>query len=293
MPEFKYQDRRISYGDHGSGDRAIVLIHGLLMNRRMYDGLAPEMAERGYRVITIDLLGHGSSDRPPEMTNYSMTLFAQQVVALLDHLGIEQAVIGGTSLGANVTLETATIAPERVKGMMVEMPVLDNALLAVGVIFTPILLALRFGAPALKVLASITSRIPRTNWVVDIGLDWLRQDPKPSSAVLEGLFLGRAAPHHDERVKLDQPTLVVGHHADPLHPFSDSGMLVEELPNCRLVEATSMFEWRIQPDRLDGELARFLEDVWNDAPLRDEAALESSGDGAGGRGRFARLAGRD
>src|SRR5918996_6610029 len=103
MPEFQYQDHWISYDDHGAGDRAIVLIHGLLMNRRMYDGLAPEMAERGYRVITIDLLGHGSSDRPPEMTNYSMTLFAQQVVALLDHLGIEQAVNGGTAPGGNGT----------------------------------------------------------------------------------------------------------------------------------------------------------------------------------------------
>ena len=293
MADFEYHDYRISYDDRGSGDRAIVLIHGLLMNRRMYDGLAPEMVDRGYRVITVDLLGHGSSDRPPEMVNYSMTLFAQQVVALLDHLELDKAVIGGTSLGANVTLETANIAPDRVKGMMVEMPVLDNALLAVGVIFTPILLVLRFGAPALKVLASVTSRVPRTNWVVDIGLDWLRQDPAPSSAVLEGLFLGRAAPHHDERVKMEQPTLVVGHHADPLHPFSDSGMLAEELPNCRLVEATSIFEWRIQPERLDAELARFLEDVWNDAPLRDEAALEASSDGAGGRTRFARLAGRD
>jgi pimeloyl-ACP methyl ester carboxylesterase len=293
MSEFQYQDHWISYDEHGAGDRAIVLIHGLLMNRRMYDGLAPEMAERGFRVITVDLLGHGSSDRPPEMTKYSMTFFAQQVVALLDHLEIDKAVIGGTSLGANVTLETAHIAPDRVKGMMVEMPVLDNALLAVSVIFTPILLGLRFGEPALKLLASVTSRIPRTRWVVDIGLDWLRQDPKPSAAVLEGLFLGRAVPHHDERVKMDQPTLVIGHHADPLHPFSDSGMLAEELPNSRLVEATSIFEWRIKPERLDDELARFLDDVWSGAPLRSDEALEASTDGSGERTGFARLADRD
>ena len=293
MPEFQYQDHRISYDERGAGDRSIVLIHGLLMNRRMYDGLAPEMEERGFRVITIDLLGHGSSDRPPEMVNYSITYFAQQIVALLDHLEIDKTVIGGTSLGANVALETAHIAPERVKGMMVEMPVLDNALTAVAVIFTPILLTLRFGKPVLTLLASVTSRIPRTRWVVDIGLDWLRQDPEPSTAVLEGLFLGRAAPHHDERVKMEQPTLVIGHRADPLHPFSDSGMLAEELPNSRLVEATSIFEWRIQPERLDDELARFLEDVWNDAPLRSEAALEASSDGSGKRSRFARLAGRD
>jgi hypothetical protein len=61
---------------------------------------------------------------------------------------------------------------------------------------------------------------------------------------------------------MTQPTLVIGHHADPLHPFSDSGMLAEELPNARLIEANSILEWRISPDRLDGELAQFLDDVW-------------------------------
>jgi pimeloyl-ACP methyl ester carboxylesterase len=278
MAEFRHQGWSISYDEHGQGDRPIVLIHGLLMNRRMFDRLAPEMAARGNRVITIDLLGHGRSDRPPEMVNYSMTFFAQQVVALLDHLGIDQAVVGGTSLGANVTLETANIAPERVRGMMVEMAVLDNALLAVGVLFTPILLALRFGEPALKLVSRLTSRIPRTSFMVDIGLDWLRQEPGPSASVLEGLFLGRAAPHHDERVKMQQPTMVIGHHADPLHPFSDSGMLCDELPNARLVEADSIIEWRTQPERLDDELAGFLDEVWG-GPARRSTAEAAAGTG--------------
>jgi pimeloyl-ACP methyl ester carboxylesterase len=271
MPEFDFNGHRISYAEHGAGERPIVLIHGLLMNRRMFDRLGPEMAEVGNRVITIDLLGHGRSDRPPQMTHYSMTFFARQVEALLDHLELEQAVIGGTSLGANTVLETAYLAPKRVKGMMVEMPVLDNALLAAAVIFTPIMLGLRFAAPLLRGVAALTRRIPRSNPLLDIGLDWLRQDPEPSSAVLEGLFLGSAAPHHDFRVQMDQPTLVIGHHADPLHPFSDSGMLAEELPNARLIEANSILEWRISPERLDRELARFLEDVWESRPVADLA----------------------
>jgi pimeloyl-ACP methyl ester carboxylesterase len=262
MPSFTHEGHRIDYAEYGSGDRPIVLIHGLLMNKHMFDRLGPELAKRGNRVITVDLLGHGRSDRPPEMTNYSMLYFADQVVGLLDHLGIKQAVIGGTSLGANVTLETAYQSPDRVKGMMVEMPVLDNALLATGVIFIPILIGLRFGEPVLKALAGLTSRIPRTNFLLDIGLDWIRQDPEPSAAVLEGLFSSGSAPHHKLRVQMEQPALVIGHHADPLHPFSDSGMLVKELPDARLVEATSILEWRMRPERLDDELAGFLDDVW-------------------------------
>ena len=67
MPEFDYNGFRISYDEHGAGERPLVLIHGLLMNRRMFDRLGPEMASRGNRVITIDLLGHGRSDRPCPM----------------------------------------------------------------------------------------------------------------------------------------------------------------------------------------------------------------------------------
>jgi pimeloyl-ACP methyl ester carboxylesterase len=262
MPEFLHEGRTISYEVHGEGDRPLVLIHGLLMNRRMFDRLAPEMAARGNRVIAIDLLGHGRSERPPEMVNYSMAFFGQQVVGLLDHLEIEEAVIGGTSLGANTTLTVAKDAPERVKGMFVEMPVLDNALLAVSAIFTPILAGLRFGEPVFRRLAALARRIPRSNFMLDMALDLARQDPAPSAAVLEGLFLGAGAPHHDERVQMTQPTLVIGHHADPLHPFSDSGMLAKELRNSRLVEASSIFEWRTSPKRLDDELSGFLDDVW-------------------------------
>jgi pimeloyl-ACP methyl ester carboxylesterase len=267
MPEFDYNGFRISYDDYGAGERPLVLVHGLLMNRRMFDRLGPEMAARGNRVITIDLLGHGRSDRPADMSQYSMTFFARQVEALLDHLDLKNAVIGGTSLGANVALELAYLEPKRVKGMMVEMPVLDNALLAAAVIFTPLMVTLRFGEPLLKLVAAGARRIPRSNQLLDIGLDWIRQDPAPSEAVLEGLFLGSSAPHRQFRVQMEQPALVIGHHADPLHPFSDSGMLAEEMPNARLIEANSILEWRITPSRLDDELARFLDAVWEGKPV--------------------------
>jgi pimeloyl-ACP methyl ester carboxylesterase len=206
-----------------------------------------------------------------------MSFFAKQVIGLLDHLEMDEAVIGGTSLGANTSLTCAKEAPERVRAMMVEMPVLDNALTACAVIFTPLLLALRFGAPAFKALAAAANKVPRTNPMIDIGLDAFRQDPEPSVAVLEGLFLGAAAPHHDERVRMEQPTLVIGHHADPLHPFSDSGMLCEELRHARLIEANSILEWRLSPERLDEELADFLDDVWGGPDRRPTAEVASAG----------------
>ena len=261
---FEHQGHRIAFRTHGADNadgRALVLIHGLLMNGRMFDRLGPEMAARGNQVICIDLLGHGESDAPADFSHYSMTAFGQQVVALLDHLGINRAVIGGTSLGANVSLEVAVAHPERVRGLFIEMPVLDNALIAVAVAFTPVMVASTVGAPLLRGVSALTRRVPRTNHLVDIGLDWLRRDPNSSALVLQGLLLGRTCPPKAERRTIEAEALVVGHPSDPLHPFSDSDELVEEMANARLIDANSILEWRFNPERLNGELAAFLAEL--------------------------------
>ncbi len=262
MGEFLYEGHRIEYDSYGDGERLLVLMHGLLMNRRMFERLGPELARQGNRVVCVDLLGHGRSDRPEDLRLYSMPLFARQVVALLDHLEQPAAVVGGTSLGANVALELAVRDPERVRGLFIEMPVLDNALPAVAATFAPLLLGLRLGRPAFELTSRLTSAIPRTHHLLDIGLDFVRQRPGPSGAVLEGLLLGETAPHRERRLGIEQPTLIVGHPRDPLHPFSDSGMLAEELPSGRLVEATSILEWRLAPMRLTAELTAFLQEIW-------------------------------
>jgi pimeloyl-ACP methyl ester carboxylesterase len=266
MAELSYQGHRIGFDEYGEGERPIVLIHGLLMNRRMFERLGPALAKRGNRVICVDLLGHGRSDQPDDLRLYSMPLFGEQIVALLDHLGLERAVVGGTSLGANVALELAVRDPERVEGLFIEMPVLDNALAAVAAIFSPILLGLRVGRPAIELSSRLAALVPRTNFLLDIGLDFARRRPGPSVAVLEGLLLGETAPGREQRRLIDRPALVVGHPRDPLHPFSDSGMLIEELPRARLLEANSILEWRIRPQRLNDELARFLDEVWDPPP---------------------------
>jgi pimeloyl-ACP methyl ester carboxylesterase len=273
---FRYHGHRITYDVHGSGDRVLVLVHGLLMNRRMYDTLAPEIASRGNRVVTVDLLGHGRSDRLAEQQIYSMTAFADQVLALLDHLELEAPVIGGTSLGANVGLEFAAHHPQRAGALFIEMPVLEDALLGAALIFTPMLLGLRLGNPVFKGMAALARQIPRSNYLVDIGLDWIRQDPEPSRAVLEGILFGRTAPTREERHGLKHPALVIGHPNDPLHPFSDADMLVEEMPNARLVDANSILEWRLQPERLTNELADFLDDVYATGQAQSERAARAA-----------------
>jgi pimeloyl-ACP methyl ester carboxylesterase len=269
---FSYRGRRISYCEWGSGPRAIVLTHGLLMDRRMYSKLAPLIADHGHRVITVDMLGHGVSDQPHDMTAYSMPQFGADVIALLDHLELPQAVIGGTSLGANIALEVAVAAPERVRGLVIEMPVLENALPAAAAAFVPLALALRISRRMMGFVASITRRIPRTHYLVDLMIDFVRRDPVASIAVLDGLIFGRVAPPLADRRALTHPTLVIGHPSDPIHPFSDADRLARELPHARLVTASSILEWRTRPGRLDHELVTFLEEVWLPQSVIDRAA---------------------
>jgi pimeloyl-ACP methyl ester carboxylesterase len=272
---YRHGDQRIAYVEWGDGVQVLVLVHGLLMNRHMYDQLAPAMVARGLRVITVDLLGHGESDQPYDMRAYSMSSFADQLAGLIEHLELERPVVGGTSLGANVALEMAARHPRAARGLFIEMPVLDNALVAAGLIFLPILIALRLGKPMFRGVAALTNRVPRSNFLLDILLDWTRRPPEASEAVLQGILFGRTAPPREERELIGIPALVIGHPDDPLHPFSDSDMLVSEMPSARLVPAESIFEWRISPGRLDDELAAFVAEVYAAEPAASGAGAPS------------------
>jgi 3-oxoadipate enol-lactonase len=104
----------VSYTDSGGDGPAVVLSHGYLMDSSMFDpqvaALAPE-----FRVITWDERGFGDTRaiRP-----FSYWDSAQDVLGLLDHLGIEQAVLGGMSQGGFVSLRAALTAPGRVRALI-------------------------------------------------------------------------------------------------------------------------------------------------------------------------------
>jgi hypothetical protein len=76
------------------------------------------------------------------------------------------------------------------------------------------------------------------------------------------MLFGRTAPDHAVRQTLAAPTLVIGHPRDPLHPFSDADMLAAELPRARLIDADSIVELRVRPERLTGKIAEFIDDCW-------------------------------
>jgi pimeloyl-ACP methyl ester carboxylesterase len=263
---FEFAGHRLYYEAYGEGERLLVYIHGLLLDTRLNLGIARALAERGNRVVLIDLLGHGRSDKPAHASEYRMDLYVDQVVALLDVLGAEKAVIGGVSLGADVSLMVAAYAPERVKALVIEMPVLEWAAPAAALIFVPLLLALRYGRGLASLLAAAARRVPGTGFdPLDSFVGAVGLHPEQSAAVLHGLLVGPIAPTFEERAAITVPTLVLAHQADMLHPLNDATTLAQQVPNARLVRARSPMELRLMPKRLSGEIAAFLDEVWDSA----------------------------
>src|SRR5262249_57963211 len=102
------------------------------------------------RAVPLPLRGRGQGDTPRHAGAHRMDLYARQVLCLLDELGVDQAVLGGVSLGTNVSLLTAVQAPGRVRGLVLEMPVLEWAVPAAAAVFLPLLLWVHYARAGMR-----------------------------------------------------------------------------------------------------------------------------------------------
>jgi pimeloyl-ACP methyl ester carboxylesterase len=116
MPTAQLNGVEIYYEDHGSG-YPVVMTHGYSSTSAMWQGQVGPLTER-YRLITWDMRGHGGTDSPAEQSAYSEAHTVEDMAALLRHLGIEQAVIGGLSLGGYMSLAFNLVHPEMVKALI-------------------------------------------------------------------------------------------------------------------------------------------------------------------------------
>ena len=113
MPTIHVNNINLAYDDTGSGP-AVVLIHGYPFNRSLWGEQVSALADH-YRVVTPDLRGHGESDGASGAS--TMKLMAEDVVALMDELQIDRAVIGGLSMGGYVALAFAERHKNRLAGL--------------------------------------------------------------------------------------------------------------------------------------------------------------------------------
>ena len=116
MPTAHVNGIDLYFEDHGSGE-PLVLMHGYASTSAMWQGQVAPLTER-YRLITWDMRGHGETDSPEEQSQYSEAHTVEDMTQLLRHLGVEQAVIGGLSLGGYMSLGFNLAHPEMVKALI-------------------------------------------------------------------------------------------------------------------------------------------------------------------------------
>jgi pimeloyl-ACP methyl ester carboxylesterase len=245
-------------------------MHGLLWSARMQERLTDHLSDR--RVFLLDLRGHGKSGKPHDPARYTWAALAGDVFGLLDHLGLERAVVGGLSLGANVALAAAVERPERMAGVVLEMPVLLRGHRVARPVFTAMAGVYGGAQAVLAPVGRAIGRIPAPRRLPEAAAlrDMLSARPDVARAVLQGLLADEPVPEDDASLaRITTPALVIGHHNDGLHVLDDARDLARRLPNARLVETPSILHYRLRPGELAAELRSFLAEV-------DRAAASSA-----------------
>lgn len=144
---------KLAYEDRGAGKPAFAFIHGWTCDRSFFAPQVEYFARR-HRVICMDLRGHGESDKP--VGRYPITDYADDVACLLEHLGIDQAVVIGHSMGGTVALQLAATCPERVAALVMVDPA--------PLVYPP---ESRAAAMAMVMAIEAGDQAPRSQFIVD------------------------------------------------------------------------------------------------------------------------------
>lgn len=105
----------VSYDDYGDGP-AFVLVHGHPFDRSMWWPQISTLTAEGYRVIAADLRGYGRTTVVPGLT--TLETFARDTFALIDHLELDEVVLGGLSMGGQIVMECYRLYAERIVGLL-------------------------------------------------------------------------------------------------------------------------------------------------------------------------------
>ena len=238
---FDHDGLRLHYLDSGAG-LPFVFQHGLGGDVDQPAGLF--RPPPGVRLLACDSRGHGNSPVGiPERIGFDV--FADDVCSLLDWLEIEQAVVGGVSMGAGVALNLAVRHPERVKGLVMSRPAwLGQPLPDHLKVYLRIADLIHLNGPdrglalfrASDELKTIAAESP------DSAASLVKQfeHPRAEEAVTRLYRIPADVPYADLQAvaALDTPTLVLGNRRDPIHPFTYAEELSRLIPGATFAELT-------------------------------------------------------
>jgi pimeloyl-ACP methyl ester carboxylesterase len=268
---WEHDSIRFWYVEKGAG-LAFVFQHGLGGDRRQPLELYAYRPD--VHLIALDCRGHGKTQPLGDAHLLRFDVFADDIVALLDHLRIEHFIAGGISMGAGVALNLALRYPQRVSGLLLVRPAwltepappnLD-CMAAVGRWIE------EHGVQAGKehfltsaLYRRLAQEAPYTAETLLAQFD----EPRAADAWPRLLRLPADAPNRDPAAwgAIHMPTLILGNHADPVHPYAYAETLAAAIPNAQLVEIPSKaLDKSAHVAAVRAEIARFL------APLASQPA---------------------
>jgi pimeloyl-ACP methyl ester carboxylesterase len=226
MPSFHNGDVEIAYLDEGEGE-PIVLVHGFASSKNVnwiYPTWVSELKKAGRRVIALDNRGHGDSSKLYDAAQYEIAIMAGDVVALLDHLGIERADVMGYSLGSRMTAVMALGQPRRLRSAI--LGGIGIGMIEGGGPGENVALALE--APSLD---DVTDPVGRTFRAF---ADQTRSDRRALAACLRG---SRRLMTRDEAASINVPVLIAVGTADEIAGSAQAlgniipGAQVLDIPN--------------------------------------------------------------
>jgi sugar phosphate isomerase/epimerase/pimeloyl-ACP methyl ester carboxylesterase len=218
----------------------------------------------GFRLLAFDCRAHGQTHPVGPDEKISIASFADDLLALMDYLKIERAVVGGISLGAAVALNFTLRHPRRVSALILQRPAwLDGPRREnVDVYATMARMIRQHGAQkgleVFKLSALYQNVLKQSpNAAKSLVGQFLHPRAEETVALLERIPLD--APNHDraEWRAINVPTLVLANHQDPIHPFEYGATLAREIPGASFKELTPK---SVNVEQHNAEAQRFIED---------------------------------
>jgi pimeloyl-ACP methyl ester carboxylesterase len=222
------------YEDTGKG-APVVFIHGLGGDTREWALVIPELSKE-IRCIAVDLRGHGQSDKPNQP--YTQSLFAKDVVTLLDQLGISGAYFCGASMGGYVVLKTALSYPEKVRGIILvdADPHISEHTVTVSGKWSEALhsggLEALVEAQVKDVFHPIFTR--RHDDIVNIFRESKRVPPSETPGRINKGFQIESADFRKKLKEIKAPVLIIHGQNDNIVPVENAELMHKQIPNSQL-----------------------------------------------------------
>jgi pimeloyl-ACP methyl ester carboxylesterase len=240
MGTFERDGLLFQFRDEGHG-LPFVFQHGLGGDVNQPFGLY--RPRTGIRLIAFDVRGHGETRPLGDTEKLTIATLADDLIGLMNHLEIEQTIVGGISLGAAVAVNVAIRYPERTSGLVLVRPAwIDRPLPENVALYTTVARLIRESGPqvGLARFRSLPEFLAMERESPDCARSLVGQFEHPRAlecvARLERLAADTPCPDRAFYAKLKIPTLVLGNRQDPIHPWPLASSLSDLIPGALLRE---------------------------------------------------------